>query len=187
MDLRGSLLQWRRPLALGLGAAALSLSGWTFAGPAAEPSAAGSDDPDVLRQQIEVGMGELGKEEDRAQDAKDFARTACVVDKRERGEEILELATDELLIIRDPSSGEQARGFALEKLSAAAERMDLLVDEARTCGLSAKRVGDDGDKARTDETKEPTTPMEDPSQGMGVDPVPPAIDGSWPPVASGSM
>lgn len=179
------LHQWKRHLAYALGGAALMVSGVTLAGPGPETADAPADtgNAESMRQGIEADMAELTGQEEKAQESKDFARTACVVDKREKGEEVLELATDELLIIRDPSSGEQARTFALEKLQAAAERMDLLVDEARTCGLSADKV-DDEKKARTEESKEPTIPMEDPSSGMGVDPVPPAIDGSWPPVAS---
>ncbi len=179
------LHQWKRHLAYAFGGAALLVSGVTLAGPGPETADAPADtgNAEAMRQGIEADMAELTGQEEKAQESKDFARTACVVDKREKGEEVLELATDELLIIRDPSSGEQARTFALEKLQAAAERMDLLVDEARTCGLSADKV-DDEKKARTEESKEPTIPMEDPSSGMGVDPVPPAIDGSWPPVAS---
>ncbi len=179
------LLQVRRRLAYGLGGCVLLLSGVSLAGPGPETAQAGSGNAEALRQEIEVGMGELTSREEKAQEDNDFARTACVVDKREKGEEVLELATDELLIIRDPSSGEQAQAFALEKLQAAAERMDLLVDEARNCGVSADGVQDE-DKARTDEDKEQTIPLEDPSQGMGASPLPPVIDGSWPPVASGS-
>lgn len=180
------LHQWRFRLALGLGGLALLLSGAVVAqGPdSAEPAMAGGD-AEQLRQRLEIGMATLSTEEEAAQEKKDFARTACVVDKREKGEEVMELATDELLIIRDPSSGEQARNFAVEKLQAAADRMDLLIDEAKSCGISADRQQDE-DKARTDQNKESTIPMEDPSSGMGNSPIPPVVDGSWPPVASGS-
>jgi hypothetical protein len=169
-----------------LGGALVIASGISLAGPGpdAEPAVAG-DSAETLRQQVEAGMTQLAQEEEAAQKSRDFARTACVVDKREQGEEVLELATDEILIIRDPSSGEQARRFAHDKLAAAADRMDLLVEDARTCGVSAQQLAD-RDKARTDQNKDSTIPAEDPTQGMGASPVPPVIGGSWPPVASGS-
>lgn len=182
------LHQWRLRAAVGFGGLALLVSGATFAWQGPEDAGAGSGDTaEQLRQRVEMGMGEIvALEEDAQKNAKkEFAQIACVTDKKDQAELVLELATGEILIIRDPTAGAEAQQFALEKLEAAAERMELLADEARNCGLSADRAQEE-DKARTDQDRQPTIPMEDPSSGMGVDPVPPVIDGSWPPTASGS-
>lgn len=136
-----------------------------------------------LRSQMEAGMAELGELAVEARTDEDLVRATCVLDKQDRANDVMELGTSELLIIRDPGTSEQARGFALEKLDAAANRIDGLVEEAKAC---AGRQGPEDEAGITRrESDEPTTvPMWDPSAGLGHPPTPPPLDGGWPPVAS---
>jgi hypothetical protein len=158
---------------------------------AALPATANVSVPGVQRD-MEKDLTSIG---DLATDAKrdaDLVRAACVLDKQERAESVMELATGELLVIRDASAAADARSFAVEKLQAAASRLDDLVQMAKDC------VGDQSPDMSDDETKNQVQqgnfiPVADPtvggSAGGGKPPVlpPPVDDGMPPTVGSPSM
>lgn len=136
-----------------------------------------------LRMQMETGMSALGELAVEARSDDDLVRATCVLDKQDRAGDVMELGTSEMLVIRDPNTSEQARGFALEKLDAAASRIDKLVEEAKEC---AGQTGpeDEIDITRNESDEPNTVPMAAPSLGLGQSPVPPPVDGGWPPAAS---
>lgn len=147
--------------------------------PAAAPAVAA---PAVgqSRAKIEAAMSELGQLTAEAEGDQDVARAACLVDKRDRGGEVMELVTGELLVVQDAGATEQQRSFAAEKLSALADRMDGLVDQARACsGDTAPE--DKDDKTRTEVDERPTVPYADPTVGGARPPVPPPVDDARPP------
>ena len=136
-----------------------------------------------LRARMESGMAEIGELAVEARSDEDLVRAACVLDKQDRANDVMELGTSELLIIRDPGTSEQVRDFALEKLDAAAARVDKLVDEAKEC--SGRQGPEDEVGITRNEADEPRTiPVWAPSSGLGHNPVPPPLDGGWPPAAS---
>jgi hypothetical protein len=121
-----------------------------------------------------------------ARSEEDLVRLNCVLDKRDRADEVRKLANTELMVIRDRKQAEQARIFAAEKLSAAADRLDGLVEAARMCqGDLAPE--DQVDVTRTDADQKQTIPVNDPASGSSdSDTLPPVLDPAWLPVASGS-
>jgi hypothetical protein len=146
----------------------------------------------AVNRDMETDMAALG---DIASDAKrdtDLVRAACVLDKQERAQGVMELATGELLVIRDAAATAEARSFAVEKLQAAASRLDDLVQQAKDC------VGDQSPDMSDDETENdventPLIPIADPTVGGGVGGSkppgmpPPVDDGAPPTVGSPSM
>jgi hypothetical protein len=136
-----------------------------------------------LRAKMEAGMSEIGELAVEARNDEDLVRATCVLDKQERANDVMDLGTSELLIIRDPGASEQARGFALEKLDAASGRIDKLVVEAKACS-GQTGPEDEVDITRRDADEPDTIPILNPSAGLGQGPVPPPMDGGWPPVAS---
>ena len=139
----------------------------------------------AVQREMEKDLTSIG---DLAADAKrdtDLVRAACVLDKQERAEGVMELATGELLVIRDASASAEARSFAVEKLQAAASRLDDLVQLAKDC------MGDQSPEMSDDDTKNQMQtssliPVLDPtvggSVGGGKPPVmPPPVDDGQPP------
>lgn len=136
-----------------------------------------------LRAQMESGMSEIGELAIQARTDEDLVRATCILDKQERANDVMDLGTSELLIIRDPNTSEQARGFAVEKLEAAATRIDKLVSDAKACA-GQQGPEDTVDITRNDADEPSEIPVMDPSLGLGDNPVPPPMDGGWPPAAS---
>jgi hypothetical protein len=136
-----------------------------------------------LRGKMEAGMSDLGELAVEARNDADLVRATCVLDKQDRANDVMDLGTSELLVIRDPSASEQARDFALEKLEAAAGRVDKLVEEAKECA-GQQGPEDEANITRNDSDEPRTIPMWDPSAGLGHNQVPPPMDGAWPPIAS---
>ena len=153
--------------------------------PASELPSSGVSVPgaSALRSKMEASMSELGELAVEARSDEDLVRATCVLDKQDRASDVMELGTSELLLIRDPGTSEQARGFALEKLDAAAARMDNLVEEAKACS-GRQGPEDEVDITRTTSEEPRTVPMWDPTAGLGGPPEPPPLDGAWPPAAS---
>jgi hypothetical protein len=148
---------------------------------AAAPSPAATAGVGSARGTIERGMTELGTLLTRARQSGDMGRTACVQDKHDRAELVLEVATGELLVLQDPSADGQSRAFAGEKLSEAAERISGLVGQARACqGDQEQKRSDAQNTANQPKTVIPTDPT---SSSPGVQRLPPRID-PRPPVAS---
>lgn len=160
--------------------------------PAAEPAAdalppgddgVGLPDAVSLRTRMEEGLAEIGQLAVEARNDADLVRATCVLEKQDRAADVMELGTGELLIIRDPNTAQQARDFALEKLDAAALRIDMLVDEAKACA-GQQGPEEEVDMVRNDAEEPRTIPLWDPTAGLGDSPVPPPTDGAWPPAAS---
>lgn len=146
----------------------------------------------AVQREMEADLTKLGDLASDAKRDKDLVRASCVLDKQERAEGVMELATGELLVIRDAAATPEARSFAVEKLQAAASRLDELVQLAKDC------MGDQSPEMSDDETKNevqnsPLIPIADPtvggSVGGGKPPVlpPPVDDGQPPTVGSPSM
>lgn len=152
---------------------------------AAPPPAPSNISVPKVRRDMETNMATLG---DLASDAKrdsDLVRAACVLDKQERAQGVMELATGELLVIRDPSASADARSFAAEKLAAASQRLEALVKQARECaGDKTPEKSDDVTRNEVDE--DPSIPYPDPTIGGGAGggkppPIPPPVDDGIPP------
>ena len=135
------------------------------------------------RQRLEAGLGELGSLAREAKGQGDMVKTACVEDRRKRAQGVMELATQEMLVVRDPGADGQTKLFAREKLGAAADRMEDMVAEARNCGQDTAPEDED-DRTRTLMDDPETIPIKDPTGGLGETPAPPASTSSWPFVAS---
>lgn len=192
----------RSRLLLALPLVGLPLASWaatSTAGPPAggeteAPAAASDAAPEaqsaatkpvaLVRQDLEANMAELGELASAARQDTDLVRAACVLDKQDRAQGVMELATSELLVIRDSAATEQQRAFAAEKLAAASERLGSLVEQAKECtGDKSPEVEDD----LTDNDAEvvPLVPEADPTQSGGTppqpSPVPPSVDDQRPP------
>jgi hypothetical protein len=173
------------------GSAALLLAGTVAAAPSVSPTpapatpAAAPPAPTLsvpaARGKIEGGMTELGTLLTRARQSGDGVRIACVQDKRDRAEIVLEVATGEILVLQDPAADGQSRAFAGEKLAEAADRLSGLVSQARAC----QGGPDDKAGAGTNEANQPKTVIpNDPTSAVPTGPrLPPRID-PRPPVAS---
>jgi hypothetical protein len=136
-----------------------------------------------LRAKMEDGLAQIGELAVEARNDEDLVRATCVLDKQDRANEVMDLGTSELLVIRDAGTSEQARGFALEKLDAAAARITDLVTEAKACS-GQEGPEDEVDVTRRESDEPIEIPILDPSLGLGSNPVPPPLDGGWPPAAS---
>jgi hypothetical protein len=144
---------------------------------------AGIPDAITSRTRMEEGMAEIGELAVEARAEADLVRATCVLDKQDRANDVMELGTSELMVVRDTATTEQSRQFAVEKLDAAAGRIDKLVEEAKSCA-GKKGPEDEIDITRNEENEPRTIPIWDPTAGLGWSPVPPPMDGGWPPAAS---
>ncbi|MEE9385614.1 MAG: hypothetical protein V3V08_19565 [Nannocystaceae bacterium] len=136
-----------------------------------------------LRTRLESSMARLGELANDARRESDLVRAACVLDKHARATQVMELATAELMVVRDRSAGQDARSFALEKLRAAVDRVDSLAGAAATCVGEGGPESDD-DQVATDAVTPRSIPVGDATQGMGDSPLPPSADAGWVAVAS---
>lgn len=174
------------------GSAALLLAGSAAAAPSASPPPAAPAPPaatpatppvsiPTARNTIEGGMSELGTLLLRARQSGDGVRIACVQDKRDRADSVLEVATGEILVLQDPSVDGQSRAFAGEKLAEAADRLSGLVSQARACQGGPDEASGGGNN----ESNQPKTVIpNDPTSTVPTGPrLPPRID-PRPPVAS---
>ncbi|GEM_PF-1945160 len=148
-----------------------------------EPAPAPTPAAGEFRTQMESGMAELGGLAVDARADEDLVRATCVLDKQDRANDVMDLGTSEMLVIRDPNTSDQARGFATEKLEAAAGRIEALVKEAEGCS-GREGPEEEVDITRNDSEEPRTVPLWDPTAGLGDNPVPPPVDGGWPPAAS---
>ncbi|MCA9705872.1 MAG: hypothetical protein KDK70_08505 [Myxococcales bacterium] len=140
-----------------------------------------------VQRDMENGMARLGELASDAKRDSDLVRAACVLDKQERAQGVMELATGELLVVRDSGASSEARGFAAEKLGAAAERLDDLVEQAKQC-VGDKSPEESDDETRNEVEEDPLIPIADPTMPGRQPPVPPPVDDGMPPsVGSPSM
>lgn len=166
-------------------AIALVVALGTVAATAAPAQAVTTTSPSRSQARLETGIASIGDMVGEARGQGDMVRLNCVLDKRDRAGGVMQLADAEIRVIRDRNSADQARVFATEKLSAAADRLDGLVESARACD------GDETPEERVDVTRteaaEPRTiPINDPAAAASIDALPPVLDPAWLPVASGT-
>lgn len=109
----------------------------------------------------------------------DAVRAACVQDKVDHGRDVMEVATGEILILRDAKATGREKSLASEKLQAAAERMKGLVKAARACsGDQAPEEQDNVTRNELDEQQ--NVPLADPTQPGVTPPVPSPVDPTTP-------
>jgi len=135
-----------------------------------------------LRQQMEGDLAEIGEYAAEAREDGDLQRMACIRDVQKRAQGVMEVATGELLVLRDASTTPEARAFAAEKFRAAAERLHQLVERARECAGDAE-AEDEDDATRNKADQPSTVPLEDPTEAA-LDPLPPPVDDTRPPVVA---
>lgn len=85
------------------------------------------------RAALERGLTELGELAARARQSGDMVRIACVQDKQDRANAVVEVATGDLVVAQDPAADAPSRAFAGEKLGEAAQQLQGLVSKARAC------------------------------------------------------
>ena len=138
------------------------------------PDAVAPSDVPAFEQDIEERMAELSVlVEDVTADG-DPATQGCVEDKLDRGRDVVELATAEVLVARDTNATTREKSFAAEKVKAAAQRMALLVRQARACSGEGD---DDGVSEGDNDVDAPSQiPIADPTAPGADPPVPPAVD-----------
>jgi len=136
-----------------------------------------------LRSTMEQDLAEIGKIAQKAQRDGDMVKIACVTDKQDRAEGVMDVATPEIALLQGEGAEPTSQSFAGEKLEAAALHLGKLLDEARACTGSPAEVGDQSGENVVEEGNR--LPPEDPtaSPGSGPGGLPP-IDPSRPPVAS---
>ena len=109
----------------------------------------------------------------------DAVLSACILDKLERGRDVMEVATGELMVIQDAGATSRQKSFAVEKLAAAADRMDGLVESGQAC--TGDQAPEDEDDLTRNEVDEPqTVPVADPTLGGGQPPVLPPVESTQP-------
>ena len=136
-----------------------------------------------LRSTMEQDLAEIGKIAQKAQRDGDMVKIACVTDKQDRAEGVMDVATPEIALLQGEGAEPTSQSFAGEKLEAAALRLGKLLDEARACTGSPAFAGDQSGENVVEEGNR--LPPEDPtaSPGSGPGGLPP-LDPSRPPVAS---
>lgn len=187
-------------LSLGIALVLVAQPGRGEAAPAPEaaPPAASAATPDAatpanptsksvrvgeLRRNMEGDLAEIGKIAQKVRRDGDLVKIACVADKQDRAESVMDVATPEIAVIQSESADGSSQVFAGEKLQAAAERLGKLVDEARACTGSPAALGNTG--AQNQVTNNNTVPVEDPTASPGGGPgSQPPIDPNRPPIGS---
>ena len=136
-----------------------------------------------LRGEMEQDLAEIGKIAQKAQRDGDMIKIACVTDKQDRAEGVMDVATPEIALLQAESADPTSQSFAGEKLQAAALRLGKLLDEARACTGAPAEAGDANGQNVVDEGDRlpPEDPTASPPGGPGS--LPPD-DPSRPPIAS---
>lgn len=150
-------------------------AGDTSVAPGAPARSAGA-----IRGDLEASMGTLGELANDALSDSDSVRAACVVDKRDRGAGVMELATSDLLVATDSGADQAERDFAVQKLEASAGRMDQLVEQAKGC-LGDGTPDQDDDTTTNDVDEAKSIAIADPTAVGRQPPVPPPVDDGRPP------
>ncbi len=135
------------------------------------------------QRRLESSMATLGGMAQSAKQDGDAVLAACLEDKVTRGRDVMDVATGELMVIRDQNSSAQQKSFAAEKLGAAADRMDGIVASAKGCSGDQSLEQED-DVARNELDKTEQIPLEDPTIAPTESPVPPAVDQGQPPTVA---
>lgn len=135
-----------------------------------------------LRRGMEQDLAEIGKIGQKVRRDGDMVKIACVTDKEDRAEGVMDVATPEIALLQDGSADSASQSFAGQKLKAAAQNLGKLLDEARACtGAPAATRGATDNVVDEGERLPPEDPTAAPGSGPGL---PPTIDPGRPPVAS---
>lgn len=135
-----------------------------------------------VRQSMEKGVTEINTVLTKARKQGDASRIACVLDKRQRADRVMELATGELIVL-EGAAQPQEKSFAMQKLNAASGKLEELVVQARQC------AGDAGPRSlnvtENQLEREDLVPHNDPTSVPPGNPgVPPPLDPGRPIVSS---
>jgi len=130
------------------------------------------------RGALERGLTELGELAQRARQSGDMVRIACVQDKQDRANAVVEVATGDLVVAADAAADAQTRAFAGEKLGEAVQQLQGLVSKARACtGKEEAGRPDASNDAQVPQVvlpQDPTGPTPPLSRGLPpIDPRPP--------------
>lgn len=135
--------------------------------------------PEASQLRIEEALSALADESARANRSGDVLWIAHVEAERARVDEPMALIDEELQIINDPKQTAQARLFATEKLAAAADLLEQIVQRARAYqGNQAPEDRDD--ETRTESLEPMTIPLEDPTSSVADYSVAVPPTSSWP-------
>lgn len=150
---------------------------------ASATNAAGGEKAPVMsagqaRGALERGLTELGELAQRARQSGDMVRIACVQDKQDRANAVVEVATGDLVVAADAAADAQTRAFAGEKLGEAVQQLQGLVSKARACtGKEEASRPDASNDAQVPQVvlpQDPTGPTPPLSRGLPpIDPRPP--------------
>ncbi len=164
-------------------AAPAPLASATAPAPAPATNAAGGEKAPVMsagqaRGALERGLTELGELAQRARQSGDMVRIACVQDKQDRANAVVEVATGDLVVAADAAADAQTRAFAGEKLGEAVQQLQGLVSKARACtGKEEASRPDASNDAQVPQVvlpQDPTGPTPPLSRGLPpIDPRPP--------------
>ncbi len=172
------------------------IAGYSQAEPAAKPAdakakvdapapapAAASADVGKVRRSMEKGVTEINTVLTKARKQGDASRIACVLDKRQRAERVMEVATGEIIVLEDSAGETQEKSFAMQKLNAASDKLEELVVQARQC------AGEEGPQSlnvtQNQLEREDLVPHNDPTAVPSGNPgVPPPLDPGRPIVSS---
>jgi hypothetical protein len=135
----------------------------------------------ALKAKLEDGTSVIGRLLQAARRKGDVVAIECLRDKQARAGDVLEVATGELIVLSDAGSGAKAREFALEKLAAAGDRMDKVVEQAKSCGKDVAPEEQEN-RTRTELDAQRFVPWLDPTTPPAQSPVPPSVNDSHPPV-----
>lgn len=151
--------------------------------PATKSDAAGGEKVPAMsagqaRGALERGLTELGELAQRARQSGDMVRIACVQDKQERANAVVEVATGDLVVAADAAADAQTRAFAGEKLGEAVQQLQGLVSKARACtGKEEAGRPDDSNDSQVPQVvlpQDPTGPVPPVTRGLPpIDPRPP--------------
>jgi len=130
------------------------------------------------RAALEGGLTELGELAARARQSGDMIRIACVQDKQDRANAVVEVATGDLAVAQDAAADAQTRAFAGEKLGEAAQQLQALVSKARVCtGKEEAGAASGSNDAKVPQVvlpQDPTGPTQPAARGLPpIDPRPP--------------
>ncbi len=130
------------------------------------------------RGALERGLTELGELAQRARQSGDMVRIACVQDKQDRANAVVEVATGDLVVAADAAADAQTRAFAGEKLGEAVQQLQGLVSKARACtGKEEAGRPDGSNDSQVPQVvlpQDPTGPVPPVTRGLPpIDPRPP--------------
>ncbi|MEZ4382106.1 MAG: hypothetical protein R3A79_12215 [Nannocystaceae bacterium] len=145
--------------------------------PPPPPAKRGSGRVGELRRDMEQDLAEIGKIAEKAQRDGDMVKIACVTDKQDRAEGVMDVATPEIALLQGNTVDSASASFAGAKVEEAALRLGKLLDEARACTGAPAADGNGVSDNLVDEGQgfpdlEPTA-----SAGYGPGTVPPVDPG----------